>query len=301
MATQLEHPQQNKIQLSAIQEMGFHSGPAFALLRTTAEFLSKCDIIPKQFIGHIPNCAVALNMAQRMGADPLMLMQNMDVIYNRPSFRAKFLIATFNVSGDFSKLHYEWNDRDKPMTDEWGCRAFATEKESGEILHGPWVKWKMVKAEGWDKKNGSKWMTIPELMFMYRAGAWFINTHCPELSMGLRTAEEEEDIQTAKDITSQVEVIERKTNMPPPYPGPITEGSGDSPKPDALVDADKSKQAPTNGEHKQPEKPQATSTSAPKASQGPKKNQPAAATQEAGNASYAETEEDPFKSGELPL
>lgn len=277
---------QPTIPLSAIQEMGFHSGQAFALLRTTAEFLSKSNIIPTQFQGNLPNCAIALNMAQRMGADPLMLMQNMDVIYNRPAFRAKFLIATFNVSGAFSKIHYEWQDRDKPYTDGWACRAFAAEKATGEVLYGPWITWKMVKAEGWDKKQGSKWNTIPELMFMYRAGAWFINTHSPEISMGLRTVEEEEDIQatTATNVTGQAQELERTPNMPPAYPGRVSDET-----PQEIEQ--KEPEAP-----KPPEAPKSTSAPKGKGSSTPKPEPPAApATQ--GNPAYSDQEPDPFAPG----
>jgi hypothetical protein len=286
MATQLEQSNQNKIQLSAIQDMGFHSGPAFALLRTTAEFISKCDIIPKQFIGNIPNCAVALNMAQRMGADPIMLMQSMDVIYNKPRFSAKFLIATFNVSKGFSKIKYEWADRDKPFTDGWGCRAFSSEKESGEILYGPWITWKIVKAEGWEKKNGSKWMTIPELMFMYRAGSWLINTHCPEISMGMRSAEEEEDIvNSATNVTGSGATIEKTINMPPQYPGVTSEAANETQSAAAQTDNEVKASADPA-----PEKPATPPASAPKTTQSPKKNQAAAASSGAGNPNYGESD-----------
>jgi hypothetical protein len=48
----------------------------------------------------------------------------------------------------------------------------------------------MAKAEGWTKKNGSKWLTMPEQMFMYRAGAFWSRVYAPELSLGMSTAEE---------------------------------------------------------------------------------------------------------------
>jgi hypothetical protein len=133
----------------------------------------------------------------------------------------EILTATFNACGDFSKIRYEWKNQDKVNDAEYGCRAHATEKATGEVLYGPWITWKVVRAEKWDAKDGSKWKTIPELMFMYRAAAWFINTHCPEISMGIRTTDEIEDIENAKDITGSSEIIERKINFPPEYSGPI--------------------------------------------------------------------------------
>jgi hypothetical protein len=52
----------------------------------------------------------------------------------------------------------------------------------------------MAKAEGWSTKNGSKWNNMPELMLMYRAAAFLIRTYAPEISMGLQTADELEDV-----------------------------------------------------------------------------------------------------------
>ena len=34
---------------------------------------------------------------------------------------------------------------------------------------------------------------MPEQMLRYRAAAWFVNVYAPEIAMGLRTAEEEQD------------------------------------------------------------------------------------------------------------
>lgn len=50
------------------------------------------------------NCVIALDMALRMGANPLMVMQNLYVVHGRPAWSAQFLIATLNKSGKFSAL-----------------------------------------------------------------------------------------------------------------------------------------------------------------------------------------------------
>jgi hypothetical protein len=48
----------------------------------------------------------------------------------------------------------------------------------------------MAEAEGWTKKAGSKWLTMPDQMFAYRSAAWLIRRVCPEVVMGMMTAEE---------------------------------------------------------------------------------------------------------------
>jgi hypothetical protein len=56
----------------------------------------------------------------------------------------------------------------------------------------------MAESEGWTKKNGSKWRTMPNQMLRYRAAAFWQRVYCPEISMGLMTAEEAEDIEYAE-------------------------------------------------------------------------------------------------------
>lgn len=191
--------------------VGFTSLQGFELSLRAAKLLSNSELVPLtyrawkeekdangNFVKWVPNnsgipsCAIALNMANRMKADVLMIMQNLYVVHGRPGWSSKFLIATFNQCGRFSAVKYEWAAEDKKSA-AFGCRAWATEKDTGERIEGPWITWELVRAEQWDAKRGSKWKTMPDLMFMYRAAAWMINTHAPEVSMGLSTAEENED------------------------------------------------------------------------------------------------------------
>jgi len=179
-----------------VVKAGFFDVQSFELLQRVANAFTRADLIPKQYQGNLSNCIIALDMAQRMGANPLMVMQNLYIVHGTPSWSSKFLIATVNTSGDFSKLRYEW--KGEPGKDDYGCRAWAVEKETGERLDGIWITWKMVKAEGWHSKNGSKWNTMPDQMFVYRAAAFWQRAYAPEISMGLQTAEESEDTYDAK-------------------------------------------------------------------------------------------------------
>lgn len=180
-------------------KMGFDSTQGFALMQRAASLLCMSTLVPKAYQGqnNLPNCVVAMNMANRIGADPLMIMQNLYVVHGNPSWSAQFVIACFNQCGRFTSMRFRWankpSDPDK-IPDDWACQAYATEISTGEVIEGPTITIKMAKKEGWFSKAGSKWQSIPELMLMYRAGAWLQRTHAPDISMGLRTAEEEGDI-----------------------------------------------------------------------------------------------------------
>lgn len=141
------------------------------------------------------NCTIALNMAQRMNADPLMVMQNLYIVHGQPSFSSKFLIACINKCGRYAPLRYEF--KGEQGTDDYGCRAYTYETSDvkhKEPIYGTWVTMGMAKKEGWTTKNGSKWLTMPDQMLIYRAAAFFQRSNCPEISMGLSTSEELQDM-----------------------------------------------------------------------------------------------------------
>ena len=181
--------------LAAVQRssaVGFSDLQAFENLQRMAKPLAASALVPQQFRNNIGDCMIALDMAQRLNANPLQVMQNLYVVHGSPAWSAKFLIATVNACGRYSSLRYEW--KGKPGNDDYGCRAWAEEKATGQRLDGVWVTWAMVKAEGWSKKNGSKWLTMADQMFVYRAATFWQRAYAPELSMGLSTQEELQDV-----------------------------------------------------------------------------------------------------------
>lgn len=178
----------------------FTPAQAFDLAAREAKVYASSTLVPTDYQGNPANCLIALNMAKRIGVDPLMTMQNLYIVHGRPGWSAQFLIGAFNQCGRFTAMRFEWKGV-KETADDYGCRAYATELATKEKIVGPWVTWKMVRAEGWDAKKGSKWQTIPDLMFQYRAAAWFVRTHAPEIAMGHQTVEELRDMGDPIDVT----------------------------------------------------------------------------------------------------
>lgn len=171
---------------------GFFDLQSFELIQRVSKAFAGSDLVPKQYQGNLANCMIAMDMAQRIGANPLMVMQNLYIVHGTPGWSSKFLIATINACGRYSSLRYE--RKGKPGDPGYGCRAWAIERETNERLDGIWVTWEMVRAEGWDAKNGSKWKTMPDQMFVYRSASFWQRAYAPELGMGLQTAEEIHDV-----------------------------------------------------------------------------------------------------------
>lgn len=156
-----------------------------------AQVLSASTIVPKAFQNNIGNTMIAIDIAQRLHTNPLMIMQNVYIVYGMPSFSAKFLIACINASGLFATpLRYEFvGEKGK---DDWGCAAYAIDKE-GELLKGSTITIGTAKKEGWYLKDGSKWQVEPEQMLRYRAATRFQTAYCPEITCGLAVKEDIED------------------------------------------------------------------------------------------------------------
>src|SRR6185312_13594401 len=55
--------------------------------------------------------------------------------------------------------------------------------------------------EGWVDKSGSKWKTMPQQMLQYRAASFLVRAFAPELSMGLQTADELQDVGELRTVT----------------------------------------------------------------------------------------------------
>lgn len=192
------------------QELAFNERPIsgqieqvqlFDLAQREAIAWSKGDIVPKSYKGNIPNCIIALDVAKRLGASPLQVMQNLYIVHGTPSWSSTFLIAAVNHCGRYGSLRYE--DRGDIASKDYGVRAYAYEKGSNEPLCGSWITWDMVKAEGWLDKPGSKWKTMPEQMFRYRAAAFWQRAYAPEIGMGFATKEEVEDIAYAEVVNDR--------------------------------------------------------------------------------------------------
>lgn len=177
---------------------GFFDVQSFELLQRISKAFASSDLVPKSFKDNLPNCMLAMDMSQRIGANPLMVMQNLDVIQGKPGWSSKFLIATINSCGRYHSLSYE-RVGDDPKAKNYKVRAYTTERATGKELFGEWITWDMVSAEGWDNKAGSKWKTMPGQMFLYRAASFWQRVYAPEIGMGLSTVEELQDIVDVDD------------------------------------------------------------------------------------------------------
>ncbi len=182
---------QNQLQVvnETPTEVAFGNSAQFEHSQRVAKMLSVSSMIPEIFRNNIPNTMIALEMANRIGATPLMVMQNLYIVHGKPSWSSTFIISAINACGRFGPLRFDVTGEGETLA----CIAWCNERKTGEKLAGPKITFEMAKAEGWVSKAGSKWKTMPELMIRYRAAAFFGRLYAPDILMGMHTVEEIDD------------------------------------------------------------------------------------------------------------
>ena len=182
----------------------------FNQLLRAANMLSQTSIIPATYQGKPQDCFVAIEMANRMGVSPLVVMQNMYVVKGKPAWAGQACTMFINSCGKFAGVKHVYTG--EKGTDSRGCYVTATRISDGIQVNGVEVTIAMAKAEGWT--SNTKWRNMPELMLAYRASAFFARVHCPEALMGVQLVDEIYDTETsrnAKKTSTLTEALKEDT------------------------------------------------------------------------------------------
>ena len=199
----------------------YSSIQSFESAQRIAASLADSALVPNAYRGQqgLPNCIVAIEIANRMGMSPFQVMQNLNVIHGRPSWSSQFIIGLIQGCGRFEGFTYDEKDD--------SCQCFAVLKTTGEQVSGPKITLDMAKKEGWTKNT--KWSTMPQTMLRYRAASAFGRFHIPDLILGIQSVEENEVIdaeiavvpdQPESKLDQINEILAPKTE-PAPVPVPV--------------------------------------------------------------------------------
>jgi len=192
----------NKQPEKTIPEASAFSISGFEHAQRIAKMIASSSLVPDTYKNNVQNTLIALELANRIGASPLLVMQNLYIVMGKPSWSSSFIIASLNACKRFSPIRFEVSG--ELGTDDYGYTAWAYDLQTKDRLEGPKITWSMVKAEGWLNKAGSKWKTMPELMFRYRAAAFFGRLYAPDILMGMHSADELEDTYSTVVPTEEV-------------------------------------------------------------------------------------------------
>lgn len=164
--------------------------------------LSKSSLVPQTYQNNPGNCAIALDIADRMGVSPMFIMQNLFIVKGTPSWSGQGCMSIIRACGRYKGVKAVYTGDIGKETR--ACHIEAIDVSTGEKVVGTEINWQMIKAEGWDKN--SKWKSMPEQMMAYRAATFFARIYCPNELMGFRVEGEADDIHS--DTTKAVDVME---------------------------------------------------------------------------------------------
>ena len=178
-----------------------------------AQTLSKSEIIPQSYKGKPADCLIAIDIANRLGLSPAIVMQNSQIVRGNFTWRGSACKAMIDGCGRYQKTRYVYVGEEGK--DSYGCYLEAIDND-GDIIKGVPVTIAMAKKEGWYNKDGSKWQSMCDLMLKYRAAAFFMRTECASIAMGFLTKEEVEDVYGKQTIDNQkasvVDMLDEEIN-----------------------------------------------------------------------------------------
>lgn len=208
------------------------SAESFALAQRMATALSSAAIFPTKF-KDAGSCVVIINMAWRLNMDPLEVAQNMDIIHGNPCWKSAYVIAKITTSPQWEEFDFEHTIEGKvknpttgEMMDNKVCRVVAKRAKDGKPKYGNPVSFKMAILEGWWGRKDSKWPNMPDQMLDYRAASFFNRLNPTAELLGLRAADEAQDIGTDDEIqpAQVIDTTPRKAQpIKTPTPKPVIE------------------------------------------------------------------------------
>lgn len=190
MGTELTEKKDTKVAVKHDTDFSkgiFGSSDNWLMAGQMAQALSQSTIVPKDYQGNQANAMVAIEIANRLGTSPLLVMQNLHVIQGRPSWSAQFLIASVNASGKYD-MELQYEEKQGKDGKPYSCKCWTM--RNGRRVDGIEITMDMARDEGWLGKTGSKWKTMPQVMLRYRAASFFARMNCPEMTLGFYTKEE---------------------------------------------------------------------------------------------------------------
>ncbi len=213
----------------------------FELMQRQAKLFASSPLVPEHLRKNpnegLANCYIALVLAEAMGENPLVVMQNIHFVKGKAGWSASYMIAKANASGIFKGvLRFKHAGAGNTRS----CTAYATLADTGEVVEAT-VGMEMAIAEGW--AANSKYKSMPDQMLIYRSATFLVRTYCPQVMLGYQTTEEIVDVQAAltarpglsiEQVTAGGEVIEAES---PPVVAKVEKPAEAKPKTNKLTEA----------------------------------------------------------------
>ena len=157
-----------------------------------ADYLSKSDLVPKDFKDKPGNCLVAIQWGMELGLKPMQALQNIAVINGRPALWGDAVIALVRAS---ALCEYVTESVENSIA---VCRV----KRRGEAEQIRTFSDDDAKAAGLLNKQGP-WTQYRSRMKQMRARSYALRDVFPDVLKGIQIAEEVMDIPAERDVTQR--------------------------------------------------------------------------------------------------
>lgn len=174
----------------------------FEQLMAYCAFISKSDLIPKEYRGKPSNVLIAVQMGAELGMSPQAALQSIAVINGRPSLWGDGFLGIIRTHKDFES-----------------CEEWLVGEGDGMVAHCRMIRKGQPPVERTFSVNNARlaglwgkdspWKTYPERMLQMRARSFTGRDLFPDALKGLAMAEE------------QMDVPAREKNVTPQSPGDV--------------------------------------------------------------------------------
>lgn len=165
-----------------------------------ATFLSKSNIIPKDFYGKPENCLLAIGLGMEIGLPPMQAIQNIMIINGRPSLFGDAVLGLVLGSGLCEK--FEESSVAEIAKQGYGrCVVKRTGMKEMEVH----FSMDDAKKAGLLGKPGP-WQQYPNRMLQMRARSWALRDCFSDVLKGIQVREEVEDFQVKKPLQMPQEI-----------------------------------------------------------------------------------------------
>lgn len=176
----------------------------FEIALKCAGMLCKARCIPQQFWDNPSDALVVIQFGSELGLSPMVSLQNIMIVNNRPSVYGEALLAICMSAVGFIDCIETY--------DESTQTAWCTMKRKGRADVTRKFSKSMAETAGlWGKRgqNGaSAWVTHPERMMLHRARGFAAKDMFPDKLKGISIAEEMENVtyfDQKKTVKPQIE------------------------------------------------------------------------------------------------
>ncbi|MUH06588.1 recombinase family protein [Commensalibacter melissae] len=169
---------------------------SFQELILFSDRLARTNFVPKNYRGKPNDILCAIQMGAELGLSPMLSLQNIAVINDRPSIYGDAMLAICKASPLCENIE-EYLDGDQSQIETLTAICKVRRRGFKNEITGSF-SWEDAKKAGLATKAGA-WLSYPKRMLQMRARGFALRDAFPDLLNGLITREEANDYQNEEN------------------------------------------------------------------------------------------------------